>query len=179
MKSLKNPEPAVLFTAVLAQCHSQFTSTAHDLCRYFGPAISMHPPAAFHYTSYYHDEMGKNLLKGFIGFKKLLSPEQLVRAKLFCRHLEWQSAVFQASHISRGINIDPGIVTLANVTLATSKNFAHLMYLGHFVYGEVTLMYHPKGWETLPWTYPDYKIESVQEFLIQLRNYLKAHRTHP
>jgi len=40
--------------------------------------------------------------------------------------------------------------------LATTKNYAHRIYLGGGIYAEVTLRYQGGTFRPWPWTYPDY-----------------------
>ena len=69
----------------------------------------------------------------------------------------------------RRVNIDPGYLVLERFVLATGKNFAHRIYLGRSIYADLTLVYRRGGFQTLPWTYPDYAAETMLKFLDQVR----------
>ena len=55
------------------------------------------------------------------------------------------------------MNIDPGYLTLFQLVLASAKPFSHRIYLDRGIWAEVTLLFRDGTFETLPWTYPDYK----------------------
>jgi hypothetical protein len=71
------------------------------------------------------------------------------------------------------VNIDPGIITLNNLQLLTTKNFAHRIYLGEGIYCELTMLFSKSGVRYLEWTYPDYKTKEAEEFFIESRKKLK------
>ena len=71
--------------------------------------------------------------------------------------------------VPRPINIDPGYVTPAKLVLATTKDRAHRIYLGRGIYAEVTLTYAKKAFQSMPWTYPDYRSEPYRRFFEQVR----------
>ena len=120
----------------------------------------------FNYTNYYEAEMGTGLKRVFLGFSDLVTPDRLVDIKLFTNNLE--------RTLSEGgkrlVNLDPGYLTAAKVVLATTKDYAHRLYLGSGIYGEVTLVFRQKQFQPLAWTYPDYQTEAYHEFFRQLRS---------
>ena len=69
----------------------------------------------------------------------------------------------------RKINLDPGILTEANIVLATTKNRSHRIAIGRNLYAEVTLIYQDHGYKALPWTYADYRSDEVQRILLGFR----------
>ena len=78
----------------------------------------------------------------------------------------------------RKINLDPGILTEANIILATTKNRSHRIAIGKNLYGEVTLIYQNHKYNALPWTYADYKSEKVQDILLSFRKeYLQLRKS--
>ena len=82
-----------------------------------------------------------------------------------------------AARHSRPVNIDPGYVDLSKLVLATTKDAGHRIYLGHGMYAEVTLRHVHGGWETLPWTYPDYTKAEYHDFFTQVRRLLREQRS--
>jgi Domain of unknown function (DUF4416) len=175
LKSIRFPEPAILFTAILAANEHTYRQVKVDLGLQFGPIIGEQPPETFDYTGYYAAEMGSRLIKGFVVFEPPHHQDDLPRYKHIARGLEWQYGDYGEGTFRRKVNIDPGLITLASVILSTSKNFSHRIAIGNGIFAEVTLMYHPEGWQQLPWTYPDYKSEQVQGFLIRCRDRLKEY----
>jgi hypothetical protein len=67
------------------------------------------------------------------------------------------------------VNIDPGYLLLERFVLATGKNYAHRIYIGQNIYADLTLTYAKGGFQTLPWTYPDYASPEIRDFLLQVR----------
>lgn len=119
----------------------------------------------FNFTDYYEEEMGKELKRGWVSFRNLIMPDFLSDLKIKTNEIEEK---FKENN-KRKINIDPGLLTLNNFILATTKNYAHRIYLQKGIYAEVTLIYRKKGFQNLPWTYPDYQTEFFHDFLLQVR----------
>ena len=55
------------------------------------------------------------------------------------------------------------------LVLATTKNYAHRIYLGEGIYAEVTLVYRNHTFEALPWSYPDYASATYIDILATIR----------
>lgn len=117
-----------------------------------GEILSRTDPVPFLHTTYYEREMGTGLLRYFLLFKPLRDREELPSVKLITNDIE--------ANMSEGgrrtINIDPGYIALEQVVLATTKGFAHRIYLGQGIFGDLTLMHAAGTYKPLPWTYPDY-----------------------
>ncbi|MBI3756628.1 MAG: DUF4416 family protein [Deltaproteobacteria bacterium] len=120
-------------------------------------------------TDYYQAEMGNNLLRRFLTFEPLISPEELVRIKLEtnARELTLSSAASAAS--PRHINLDPGYIDATKLVLASTKDQAHRLYLSQGIYAEVTLLYHHKAFHPFLYTYEDYRWPETHAFLTQAR----------
>ena len=76
--------------------------------------------------------------------------------------------------VFRKVNLDPGILSLANLVLASTKDFSHRIYLKDGIFSEVTLVYEKKRFKALPWTYPDYTEPEVIDFLNRARETMKG-----
>lgn len=124
----------------------------------------------FDRTSYYKEEMGENLLKKFYSFKNLINREDIIEIKIRTNQLE-EKIKINKNKSGRDINLDPGYVTFSNVTLATTKDYRHRIYLGKGIYLENTLYYDSKAKEFIEWewTYPDYRTKGYKEFFNKLR----------
>jgi len=124
----------------------------------------------FSFTKYYFKEMGGDLKKQILSFKKLYPPDILPNFKLITNEIEDEFTVNE----KRKINLDPGYLSAGKVVLATTKNFDHRIYLGKGIYGDVQLRYRGNKFHTNSWTYPDYRDMKVIEFLARLRKkYMK------
>lgn len=125
----------------------------------------------FSYSDYYTQEMGSGLLRQWVSTSAAIEMTELVAIKHFTNRLE---QLF-ARQGARTVNIDPGYATLAKVVLATTKDYDHRLYIGNGIYEEVTLHYRRKvGFESWPWTYPDYKSDTALEFFSRVRQTLHA-----
>lgn len=115
------------------------------------------------FTKYYSKEMGLGLRKVFFTLEGFFHRDELIELKK-------KAYLLEEAHMSNGkrvINIDPMLVSLENVVIATSKNFSHRLYLGQGVFGDLAFIFRDGHFQPLPWTYPDY-IAQVQ-FLEKVR----------
>ncbi|MEO0093469.1 MAG: DUF4416 family protein [candidate division WOR-3 bacterium] len=171
MAAIKFPPPAALIIGVITKSLEIMPAVEALLKKTFGPIEHKSPVIDFDFTDYYEVEMGKNLLRLWLSFADLVAPDQLLEIKLKTIEIEEQFKNPPAVG-NRMVNLDPGILTLCNLTLATTKNYYHRIYLGKGIYAEVTLVYRHKNFEPLAWTYPDYRTPCAFEFLKKVRNTL-------
>ena len=103
--------------------------------------------------------------------------------KIFLTEIETLSAVSREEAARedylRALNIDPGYLTLAKVVLASTKNHAHRLILSKGIYGELTLSFRGRGYQAMPWTYPDYRREDYLEFFCAVRAHLADRSREP
>ena len=170
MGEVRKTQPVKLFVGILTALPSALTDLRVSLEEQLGPADTESELLEFAYTDYYEPEMGAGLKRKFWGFRRLAMPDVLVDLKLFTNRVEQTLAV----NGKRTVNIDPGYLTAARVVLASTKDFAHRLYLGRGIYGEVTLMYQKRDFQALPWTYPDYRSEAYLQYFRELRKVYMA-----
>ncbi len=127
----------------------------------------------FAHTDYYREEMGDKLKRKFFAFEKMVRRDQLSDIKLFSNKLEEKFGDKTGDFVFRTVNLDPGIMTLSGLTLASTKDFSHRIYLNDGIYAEITLIYEKKQFKPLPWTYPDYQEPNIIEFLTKVRETMK------
>ena len=166
MGTPKKPEPVRLFIGMLSGDPKLFSAAVSALNPKFGPVLLESEIIPFEFTEYYTPEMGKNLWRKFVAFRRMVSPEKLASIKLFTNHLEET----YSQNRKRCINLDPGFLTPARVVLASTKDFSHRIYLKSGIYAEITLLFRKGKFETLAWTYPDYRTEPYLKFFSALRN---------
>lgn len=165
------PSPAKLIIGFFTPEKRLCARVVSDVERQFGPVDYISRWLPFDYTGYYTAEMGKPLFRRMISFKHLIGQEQLPHIKKYTNELEQQ----WARNGQRRINFDPGYLLPSRFVLATGKNFAHRIYIGHKIYADLTLLYEKGRFQTLPWTYPDYADPGLQAVLGQIRdNYMEA-----
>ena len=170
MGEVRDPQSVKFFVGILTALPPALTELRGPLEERLGPVDSESDLLDFAYTDYYQPEMGSGLKRKFWGFGRLASPDALVDLKLFTNRVERTLAIDG----KRTVNVDPGYLTAARVVLASTKDFAHRLYLGKGIYGEVTLMYQKKDFQALPWTYPDYRSEAYLQYFRELRKVYMA-----
>jgi hypothetical protein len=121
----------------------------------------------FDSTDYYAREMGGDLKRKWVAFGPLRERAYLAQAK----HRSVELELRLANAGNRSVNIDPGYVDDAQVVLATTKDYAHRLYIGMGYYAEPTLIYvkGEGGYRPLEWTYPDYKTVRALRFFRDVR----------
>ncbi len=158
--------PVKLVFSVLASAAGLINDTIRNLSALYGRPDFVSGQMSFHYTDYYHPEMGEALVRRFLSMEKLIRPETLPDIKLAANVLEGASAV---DH-KRRVNIDPGYLSQAHLILATGKGYTHRPYLRDGIYADLTLIYQGKKFCTLPWSYPDYADEQQLAMLASIRS---------
>jgi hypothetical protein len=159
-------EPQVkLFTGLIFSSTQNIENIYEKLIEKWGGIEHKSEIIPFDYTDYYSVEMGKNLMRQWVSFKNEINAGALADIKAVSNDIEQKFTVSE----KRQINIDPGYITLANVILASTKDFSHRIYLRKGIYAEITLIYKGKEFIFLPWTYPDYKSKTAIDFFKNIR----------
>jgi len=115
----------------------------------------------------------KNILGHFSVIEKMIERDRLSELKIWTNKLEAKYGERVDDFVFRKINLDPGILSLANLVLASTKDFSHRIYLRDGIFSEITLLYEKKMFKPLPWTYPDYTEPKVIDFLKGVRDTMK------
>ena len=129
------------------------------LAEEFGELDSASEVLPFDFTSYYDQEMGPNIQRQIVSVHALVDPEDLARIKHSANKMEADRAD-PSGH--RPLNIDPGLLSLSRVILATTKSASHRIPIGDQMYAEITLLYQKGQYQILPWTYPDYATDAIR-----------------
>jgi hypothetical protein len=166
---LKIPPPGKAIIGFITRDLDIVPSAQILLEKKLGPVEQKTPVIDFDFTDYYEVEMGKNLLRLWMSFARPVAADKLLEMKFITMEIEKR---FLDVNGKRRINLDPGILTLCNLILATTKNYYHRIYLGKGVYAEVTLVYRHNNFEPLAWTYPDYRTDTALNFFKPVRNAL-------
>jgi len=165
MVEIREPEPVKLFIGLLIAKVTLLPQLYNLLEEKLGPIDLRSEFMDFTFTKYYEKEMGAELKRQFLGFSNLIAPDKLAEIKLFTNELEKDLA----QEKKRQLNLDPGYLAAAKIVLATTKDYAHRIYLKYGIYAEVTLLFQRGQFNPLPWSYPDYRSEAYLKFFNELR----------
>jgi len=169
MAEIKIPPPGCAIVGIITQNLDILTPAQSLLENEFGPIEIKSPVIDFDFTDYYEVEMGKNLLRLWLSFAQPVALDCLLAMKYKTMGIEKR---FLDPNGKRRINLDPGILTLCNLILATTKTYYHRIYLGKGIYAEVALIYRHNNFEPLVWTYPDYRTDTALNFFKAARQSL-------
>jgi hypothetical protein len=164
--SPKKHIPVKLIVGLLSCDPSYFIRAAQALEKQYGTVDVESALLDFSCTDYYEREFGRGLKRKFLTFKRLVPPEKNHAIKLHTNRIE---ARLSRDH-KRVVNIDPGYLTLANLTLLTTKDRGHRVYLRDGIYAEIELSYEHNSYRPLAWTYPDYRTEAYISFFNAVRS---------
>ena len=165
--------PVLLVIAAFSRHAEALIEARTQLQTFFGSVELAGEPFVFDQTTYYQASMGPDLRKQFFAFRDLVAPERLPDIKRQTNALEDEIARAGRYPEARPINLDPGLLELGKFLLATTKDQAHRIYLRDGIFAEVTLRYHAGAFEPWPWTYADYRLPCVHEFLQLARDYYR------
>jgi hypothetical protein len=165
--------PALLLLAAFSRHDDALDWARQKVSEAWGPVALESPRFDFAETHYYDAAMGLGLKKVFFAFERPLAAEQLVEIKLQTNRWEQEYAAESQRSEQRPLNLDPGYLTLGKLVLASTKDFAHRIYLSNGIYAEVTLQYSHRRWEHHQYTFPDYRRADYHEFFNSCRDILK------
>jgi hypothetical protein len=167
-------DPAAVLPVLAAfSRHGEALDWARDrAAAAWGPIAFQSRPFEFDQTRYYDPTMGPGLRKVFFAFADLADPAGLVEWKLTTGDWESQYAAIGRHPESRPLNLDPGYLTLGKLVLASTKDYAHRIYLRQGIFAEITLYWRHGRWEHHEWTFADYRQAAYHEFFSQCREYL-------
>jgi hypothetical protein len=167
--------PVKLISGVLISLPSAWNRLLEELSAAFGSMDYQSPAIPFTFTRYYDEEMGVPIIRRFVSFHRLLSPQRISEIKLLTNEIE--------NHFHRDgrrrINLDPGFLSSSRLILATTKDGAHRVPHQDGIYAEVTLIYEKGDFRPLPWTYPDYRSREYREILGNIRRIYKEQLQRP
>lgn len=142
-----------------------FIQARNKLKKIFGKIDFESPALDFNCTDYYQPEMGADLKKKFVSFSRLIPMGEFYRIKLYTNRLESKFL----NGPQRRINIDPGYLDKAKFVLASTKDYAHRIYLHKGIFAEVALSYRNNSFSPNAWSYPDYRSKEYLDIFNQIR----------
>lgn len=153
MGKISPASPVKLIIGCIFRDKEAFCASKPILIKFFGGIDFESAPLPFEQTGYYEKEFGKDLLKVFLSFSRLINPRQIAKIKILANKIENKLS----SGGRRLVNIDPGYLDLARLILVSTKDYIHRIYLDQGIYAETTLFYRQKSFEPWQWTYPDFR----------------------
>lgn len=172
MGHITSATPAKLFIGMISNRTTLFDEVRQPIVSRFGPIDLESPIYPWTHTTYYEKELGPDLKRQFLFFKQPVSPDALPEIKRFTNDLEQRWVRATAEGDLRQINLDPGYLAPSKIVLATTKDYAHRLYLRDGIYAEVTLVYQGKSFIPLPHTYPDFRSEEYIALFNEARRLL-------
>ncbi len=172
MWELREPRPVKLIVGVLASDERCLTATGQSVSAALGAFDLVSDVWPFEQTDYYADQIGPRILRQFVSVERLIDPGELARIKHRTNGIEQELAATLSVPFPRPVNLDPGVIEPSKLILATTKNYAHRVYIGMRMYAEVTLIFDKGDWRPLPYTYPDYRRREYHDFFSQVRDRL-------
>lgn len=172
MWELNPPKPVKLICGILACDASALAAARHRLTAELGQTDLLSEVWPFDLTAYYKEQAGPDILRQFVAFAELIDPGRLAGIKHLTNRLEQELATELNRPWLRPVNFDPGLIEPSKLVLASTKNFAHRIYIGDQMFAEVTMTYVRGTWETFPFTFPDFKSGRYNAFLSRVRERL-------
>lgn len=172
MGKIVKPQKVKLFIGIIFKNAPLIPEIKPLLTSKFGPIDFESQILDFSYTNYYEKEFGVNLKRRFFGFFRLILPDRIAAVKIITNKIEKR---FSGNN-KRLINLDPGYLNDAKLILATTKDYAHRIYLKNGIYVENTLVFTKGAFAPYPWTYPDYQTKEYADIFGQIRNIFMRQR---
>lgn len=169
MGTAKEPNPAKYFIALLSSQTDLLSAVETDLTALLGAIDARSDVVPWAASRFYESEMGLGLLRRFVSFARLLSPEALADVKLGTQEVEGHYRRPVTNGGGRRINCDPGYLEAGKVVLASTKNASQRIYLRGGIFAEATLLYYNGGFHGCRYTYPDYLWPETLRFLSACR----------
>ena len=172
MWEIREPQPVKLIVGILAANEECLEAGRQSVEEQFGDSDMVSETWEFTQTQYYKDEMGDDVLRQFVSIDKLIDPGELAGIKHKTNEMEQVLAGTLGGELPRPVNLDPGFIEPSKLVLASTKNFAHRIYIGKSMYAEVTLSFCRGKWQDYMYTFPDYKEERYHDFVSCVRERL-------
>src|SRR3989338_9164524 len=159
---MQGSAPVKYFVAILTNDVGLREHVVHVLGDHFGKADHESQWYPFSHTDYYHSEMGGGLMRSFVSFEKLLSPEDLAKVKQLTSKVEDRFRFKK----NRKVNIDPGYVDYCKIVMASEKFSSYRVAISKGCYADFVMYYDKKGFIPLPWAFSDFASGTYNETLV-------------
>jgi hypothetical protein len=158
-------EPVKLFVAVLWAESGPLEKSLEQLSARWGEIDFASADYPFNMTEYYESEMGQNLKRRLVSFRRLASPDCLSTAKHICNDIEDRLS----GERGRTINLDIGYLDHNKIVLASFKGAGQKIYLANGVWADMVARYRSGKYCPFEWTFPDFRDGRYDRELLQIR----------
>jgi len=160
----------MLFAGMLYNREESYRAGLASLNERFGPVFFESPERPWKSSRNHYGELGFPIRRRFVFFERLISQDEIAEIK--CSTIAIERELSEDG--KRRVNIDPGYITLAKVVLATTKDYAHRIYLGKGIFAEVTLVFKNNTYQPHLFTYRDYEESDTVSLFNDMREALKG-----
>lgn len=140
-----------------------YTKALHEITHQYGSIAHKSPVYNFNFTNYYEEEMGPNLKKQLLIFKREIEKVDLIKIKQQTTELEQKFS----NNGKRTVNIDPGCLSETEFALASCKPKPFKEKLDGRTYAHTILTFANSEIKTFPHTFPEFRQKEIQLFLQQ------------
>jgi hypothetical protein len=165
MGQIVEPSKVKLIAALLWNESASIEEVYRRLEKEWGKIEARSAEYDFIHTGYYKDEFGERLMKQFVSFERLVDINLMPDIKIRSNQLEDEFVQGK----NRVVNIDPGYIANAKLVMPTTKNLPHRVYIGKNIYADLQLIYKKPSFQTILWTFADYKEPFNLEFFNKVR----------
>lgn len=141
------------FVGVIAAPDIAPAAVARECGAALFPIAAVTPPRPFNFTAYYEAEMGRDLVRFWLGGATLQPAGGLPVWKRKAGELE---NIWRGPGGGRRVNLDPGYIAALQLVLATTKPLPQATYTRDGIFAVVELLFHDGAFHPVPWTYGDY-----------------------
>lgn len=166
MGQIVEPFKVKLIAALLWNASVRIEDIYRRIEKEWGPIEAYSTVYDFIHTGYYRDEFGDRLKKQFVSFENPVDINEMPDIKIRGNELENEFA----RDVQRCVNIDPGYIANAKLVMPTTKNLPHRVYIGKNIYADLQLIYKKPTFQTILWTFADYKEPFNLEFFNKVRD---------
>jgi hypothetical protein len=170
MARIQKPPPGRVILSIIFASLDALADALKVVEKRFGPVQYETIEIPCSDASLYGEEMGDRLSRRLFSFERLVSRDSLVEIKAACHKIEPLFADHVGDYLFRTVNIDPGIISVDNLVMASHRGYNHRIYLKDGVFAEVALVYSEERFKRLPWTHPDFCHDDAIDFFLRVRN---------
>src|SRR5207247_11393510 len=125
MGTPREPKPAKYFVALLSSDSELLAAVETDLAAIFGFIDARSEIFPWSFSRFYEEEMDPRLLRRFVSFEPLASPDRLADFKLATQRIEDRYRSEMPQHSGRRLNLDPGCRESGKVSVASTNHANH------------------------------------------------------